>query len=843
MRSVTTLVLISWRSILAHASRLVMSVLTVVLGTAFVAGGFLLSASLNKAFTDLTESAYQDVDVVVSADDQRPLTDGDVAGVEKLPGVERALGDYYTGVTVLTPEGDPIQTGGAGAWLLNRAPSEQAVTEPTPITEGRAPSAADEALLNDAAAEAADITVGETITVIDAVGRTELTVVGLTHVASSTGGWAGVTVTTDSFRENFDHGRGYYSITVRATDGTAPEQLREDVAAALPDVTVQTGQEAADEQTRMIQEQLAFFTYILGAFGLIALLVGTFIISNTFSMTVGQRTRDFALLRAIGMSRRQLTGSVLVEALFTGLIGSALGILAGLGLVRLIQWAMDLANFGFPDGGLALTGETVGYPILVGVLVTLLSAYVPARRAGHTHPVQAMRGGESQTGTPVLGKAVAGALAAALGAGALILATLAEWPTTPRMVTTGAGAVLLLIGVRGMLPGFAKAFFSTTRVGSPVLRLAESSLSRNPGRTAGTVFGLTMGVTLVAAVTVLGASMSQSIYGAVEEDFTGDAVVATGVVSSQSIPRQVIDELEGTDGVDTVLPVPWGPLTVADGAASAGTSGGLTPILIADPLDLFDLTYADGSIDDPASQAGVTVDESTAEREGWSVGDELTVSLPDGAGSIRVPLLATLEDNAVGIAVTVTSAAATQLLPDASTWWLNRIYLSYSSPSAHEEVVELINSYGVLQIMDRQEFIESGVAQARQLLAIVYALLALSVVIAMLGVANTLGLSIIERTREIGSLRAVGMQRRQVQRMIMAESGQIALLGTVLGVMLGTTVGTVLSRSMSDVGITDVDVPWIQILAIAVGAALIGVLAGVMPARRAAEVSPLAAVE
>ncbi|MDR7328369.1 ABC transporter permease [Corynebacterium guangdongense] len=850
LHSLHTLIRLSWRAVRAHAARLALSVLAVVLGTAFVAGGFLLSASLNKAFTDITETAYRGIDVVVTAGDNRPLTDADLAAVRDLAGVDKAIGDYFTGVAILAPDGDPLQTGGAGAWLMSYLPPEQALTAPATVVEGRAPGAHGEAVLNDSAAESAGIGVGDTVTVIDTMGRTEMEIVGLSNFPISTGGWAGIAVTRDYYRENFDRGGGYFAINVRGTDSTSPPQLRDEVAALLDGTRVQTGQEAAEEQNGEIKEQLAFFTYILGAFGLIALLVGTFIIANTFSMTVGQRTRDFALLRAIGMSRRQLTGSVLVEALFTGLIGSTIGIGAGLGLVRLIRWAMDAAGFGFPDNGLALTQASVGFPILIGVLVTLVSAYVPALRAGRTHPVQAMRGGEAQTGTPVRARTIAGALLAAPGAAALVAAAaLGDWATTPRMILTGLGAVLLLVGVLGLLAGASRRVFSTSRAGGPVLRLAESSLSRNPNRTAGTIFALTLGVSLVSAVTVLGASMTQSIYGAVQDEYRGDGVISTSMISSQSIPLQLVDELRAIDGVEEVFPMAKVPLTVDGRTASAGLGGGLTPVLTSDPRTMFSLSYVDGAVADPATETGVVIDQTTAESRGWSVGDELTVAIPDAGVSVAAPVLAVLTDNAAGLSVSVTAPVAEQLLPDKSMWFLDRVHLSYAGEGTggkddvHAEVVDLVNTYGVLQTMDRQEFIQSSVSQAQQLLAIVYALLALSVIIAILGVANTLALSIIERTREIGSLRAVGMQRGQVRRMILAESAQITLFGAVLGTALGTGVGAVLSRSMSDVGITEVEVPWLQLLAIAVGAALVGTLSGIAPARRAARVEPLAAVE
>lgn len=804
-----TLLLISWRAMRAHLSRMVLSVLAVVLGTAFVAGGFLLSASLSSAFASITANAFDDVDLVITSE-ERPLTDDDVELLRGLGGVDKVRADYYSGASILNAEGTPAQTGGAGAWVFNDTTAT--------LIDGRHPTAGGEATLNDTTANSLGVTVGDTITVIDAVARTELNLVGITHYDDSTGGWAGVAVTTDFYRDTFDHGAGYFALMV--TGDLTPADV------PLTHVTIRTGAQAAADQTEAIEESLSFFTYVLAAFGAIALIVGTFIISNTFSMTVGQRTRDFALLRALGMSRTQLTTSVLAEAVLVGLVGSALGIVAGLGLVWLIQWAMAAAGFGFPAGGLGLTATSVGVPLAVGVFVTVISAYVPARRAGATHPVQAMRSGEGVTQhVPLRARTIAGAVVVLAGVAMMVAVWLGDgWDGTVLTVLTGAGVVAVLLGVLGVLPAMAHAVFSRVRVGGPVLRLAESSLSRNPKRTGGTTFALTMGVSLVVAVAVLGASASQSIYGAIDDELHSDAVVDVGMVSAQGIPSLLLEELVAIDGVDTMLPLYWLPVEM-DGTHE------LILVLTQDPRDQLELTYLAGD-PDPGVDGGVIVDKD----HGLGVGDPITV------GPITSTVVGVIDDNAIGISTALTMPLATELGGEPSQWYMNRIFLSYRDAGAHDEVTELVNSYGVLQIMDRAEFAEAGVAQAGQLMAVLYALLALSVVIAMLGVANTLALSIIERRQEIGSLRAVGMHRSQVRRMIVAESAQIALAGSILGGVLGVMFGVTLTTAMSDGGLTELVVPAGQVVAILVAAVVLGTAAGLLPARRAARVAPLEAV-
>lgn len=356
MTSLPILQKISLRNITAHRLRLVLTVLAVVLGTSFVSGGFILTASLSKAFDDITAASYEGSDLVLNSTPDHRLTRAMGEEIEMLPGVEKTETSDIQPIVLLGPDGGPYQSGGAGSWLLPFTPPEAGMTEGVTIAEGRAPDGATEAVINTAAAERADISLGDSITVIDALKRTDFEIVGLTQFPTSTGGWAGVQIAEDLYRTEFTD--GVYTDRIFVSGDIS----RDSLATLYPGFEILTSTEASARDSEQISSLLAFFTYILVAFGLIALLVGTFIISNTFSMIVAERTREFALLRAIGMSRPQLSSSVLVEAAVIGALGSLLGIGAGIGLVRLIVAAMEAFGLGFPDSGLGLDAASILAP-------------------------------------------------------------------------------------------------------------------------------------------------------------------------------------------------------------------------------------------------------------------------------------------------------------------------------------------------------------------------------------------------------------------------------------------------------------------------------------------------
>ncbi|AJK68484.1 ABC transporter permease [Corynebacterium marinum] len=848
MSSSSALRRVSLRSLSAHRLRLLLTALAVVLGTSFVAGAFMLTATLGKAFDDITEANYDGVDVVLVTSAELPLTLGVAGDIEARNDVAKVESIDQLPVILLGAEGNPVQTGGAGSWLLAYLSPGEAVSPPLIITQGTPPAGEGRAVLNEDAAASAGLEVGDTVTVIDSTGRHEFTLDGLTRFEAATGGWAGLQIPAEQFRAEFTDGVHTGRIAVRA-EGGDPESLRQSLAAAYPGATVMTGEDAAAADSEEISSQLAFFTYILFAFGLIALLVGTFIISNTFSMIVAQRTREFALLRALGMSRPQLSGSVMVEAALVAVLGSAVGILVGVGLVELIMWAMTAAGFGFPDAGLGLDAASILVPLGIGIVVTVLSAWVPARRAGRVHPVQAMRSGDQSVAVPLRVRTVIGAVLLVAGLSVTLVAALATgWDTAARGILTGAGTVGIVLGVLLVMAVVARSMFRARfRLGGVITLLARTNLSRNPRRTAATAFALTLGVALVAAVGILGASMKESVFGRIDESLRADAVVSTGMVNLQGVPEQAVAELAGIDGVAAVTPVTLLPVEVDGVTAGTVNTTGVSPLLIADPQAAIALEVVQGSFGATSDTPGVGLSRSTAEDLGLAVGDNATVSAPSlGRASVTVPVLVIWEDSDSYTPVAVTVPVGEQLVPDRSAWFTQNVFVTFAG-GADEEVVfgavtDQMNTYGVLQVMDRYQYRDAAADQVNQLMSVVYALLALSVVIAVLGIVNTLALSTTERHHEFGMLRAVGTQRSQIRRMIVLESAVIALYGAVVGVVVGVWLGWCLVRILSSQGIDRLLVPWDQALLLVLGAVAVGAVAGLWPARRAARTTPLSAV-
>lgn len=835
---------ISLRNIGAHKLRLVMTILAVVLGTSFVSGGLILTASLSKAFDDIISVSYEGSDLVLQSTPDHPLTRSMGEEIAGLRGVEKVEVTDMQSIVLIGPDGAPYQSGGAGSWLLPFSSPEETVTDGgAMISAGRAPETSGEAVINVGAAERAGLGPGDAVTVINAEKRVEVEIVGLTELSTSTGGWAGVQVAPEVYNTEFSDGESASRILLRGD--VAKETLTE----MYPGFDVATSGEAAEREAAEISSLLAFFTYIFGAFGLIALLVGTFIISNTFSMIVGQRTKEFALLRAVGMSRAQLTGSVLAEAVVIGFIGSVVGIGVGVGLVRLIVTVMEAFGLGFPDSGLGVDAGSIIIPLVLGVTVTVLSAWVPARRAGAVHPVRAMRMGEQASTRPVKRRSLVGVGLILLGVAVTAFAAfMTEWSTTERAVLTGVGALALITGVVLALAGLIRVIYTVRPPRRAIVRLlAGTNLARSPRRSAATSFALTLGVALVSVVGILGASISASVFGAIDEELRADTVVSSGLIASRGIPDQAAGDVAAIDGVAEVVPGTWVPMSVGGKIGRTDGRSGLTLALTGDPGGAYVLDVVAGGFEGVATRQGAGLSESAAEDLGLSVGDTVEVASPASADTARVPVVVVWKDAAAFTPVAVTAATAQEILPDRGSWFTQNLFVVFEegadAEAVHRAVVDTINPYGVLQVLTKDEFGVSSAEQIRQLLALVYALLALSVVIAVLGIVNTLALSIMERRHEFGMLRAVGMQRSQIGRMVTIESVHIAVLGAVVGILSGVWLGWCFVRTLSDQGITRWEIPWGQMAIIPVAAVVVGVVAAIWPARRAARTPPLRAVE
>ena len=627
---------------------------------------------------------------------------------------------------------------------------------------------------------------------------------------------------------------GFHQIAVTGDGSLSNQQLRDTVAAALP-----SGIEALDdlqiaaENQRQFQDDLAFITTFLLVFAAVALVVGAFLILNTFSITVAQRTRELALFRALGATRRQLTRSVLLEALLVGLVGSTVGLLLGavlaLGLTALIgAIGVDLGG-----AGLVFRWQTAAVAYAVGVPVTLLAAFLPARLAARVPPVAAMRDDVSIPESSMRRRLVGGGLLTAVGAG-LMVSALGYGAGLP---TLGGGVLAVFLGVALLAPVLGRPIVTVIaapyrRVFGTVGVLARENTRRNPRRTAATASALMIGLALVTTTAVLGESAKASVDELISTDLKADYVVSNTIQSPFS--PAIGTQIAAVPGVETSAPIRF----------SAATIDGQPEVVAAfdapDYARAVTLTLQSGTL--TTGDNSLLVTGSRAVSEGWQVGDTVTVELPTGAtdlpiGGIIAPSGFVLAD----IVVPLTALEAGGVPPVDNILYVNRA--PGVDPAAVAAGIDtVLADLPTVTVKDRAAFTAEERSLYDQVLGIVYALLGLAIIIAVLGIVNTLALSVIERTREVGLLRAVGMSRRQLRSMIRLESVAIAVLGAVLGIGLGLAFGISLQHALAGQGIPVLSIPGIELGGFVVAAALAGVLAAIIPARRAARMDVLRAV-
>lgn len=857
---------VSLRNLAGHKVRLVLTVLAVVLGTAFISGALMFTASLSRTFDTLSESTTKGVDVTVTPDEATgrplPLEIGDI--LADAPGVAKVNNSTQTTV-VVSHDGTTLQTGGAPAFATAWYPGNDQVGPATTLTDGDAPVGDDQVVVNSSAADKDHISVGDALTVVDTGGVHEVTVSGIYDIDVDGGGFIGLMMEQDAYLSTFTDGRTATGFALAADPGVSQEQLKADVTSGLADagvngVEVKTGQQTADEQSDAIDEALSFVNYFLIAFGLVALVVGTFIIANTFSMIVAQRTREFALLRSLGVSSRQLTTSVVGEAVVVGVIGALVGVAAGAGLTKLIYTVIGSTGAGLPDTGVQVTVGSVVTPLILGVLVTVVSAWAPARRAGAVRPVEAMRSGDMSSASSLRGRTVTGAVLLVLGVAAALAGVLFDDSGTgTRAALVGLGALGVLLGTFLVSAALAVPVVPAIGrvIGAPfrsVGRLASTSSSRNPRRTATTAFALTLGVALVAVFGMLGASMKASINSLVGDTVSSDLVLYGPSDGSFPIPTQTLDAARDVDGVTEVSGFGLAPVTLGGTASDSIVSSGFgSGYFVGDPRVTGEVTEVQGSVD--LTGEGFIASESAAQRNGWTIGEEvpLVTEVPgaDARDIGSVALLGTYEDNdLLGDQVISWESIAPHM--DAGEFgsgmysqpMLFAAFVNGDIPldDLRDRLEDATDQFIVVQVLTPSEFAGQQAVFVDQMLNVLYALLALAVIVAVLGIVNTLALNVIERRQEIGMLRAVGTSRGQVRRMITLEAVQISLYGAVVGVVVGLALGWAFLRVLAGEGLDTIAVPWCQVVGMVVASGVIGVLAAAWPAVKAARTPPLEAI-
>ncbi|WP_231598758.1 ABC transporter permease [Corynebacterium occultum] len=844
---------VSLRSLSAHKLRMALTVIAVVLGTAFISGAFMFTNALSNTFTSAVSSAYEGVDAVVSPDREAGVMGITPEVHQSLlgnPDIEKLNFSASTSVVLADTEGNTIQTAGipssVGIWY---DPADS-VVEGAGILEGNAPQGGDEILINDVAAEKFDISVGTELLVVDPVQRNTVTVSGIFRPAVDSGPSISLAMAEADYLERYSDGANLPDIAVAAVAGVEPTQLVDQLRGELGGVTVETGEKLAADASQMMEMALSFINYFLVAFGLVALLVGTFLIANTFSMIVAQRTKEFALLRALGAARKQITRSVVFEALLVGVIGSAIGVVVGLGMVQGIKAALAFFDLELPDSGLGLTPTSVIVPILLGTVVTVLSAWAPARRAGAVQPVEAMRTTETAAGSSLKGRTLIGVLLILIGAAAAIGAVLME------EAATGTRASLVGVGALGVITGFFLAGPAMSLpvvpgigkvIGAPfgaVGKLAATNSRRSPRRTATTAFALTLGVALVTSIGMLGDTMKSSISDMIEEDYQADYFLAGPTNGSFPVPLEALDVVRETEGVGEVATLGMAPIYVEDQATYGPGGVGSTNVVGGDISAIIQTVLVDGELDMNGTE-GVAVDSNFAAENGWEVGDTVSVTSPVSPDPVETQVRAIFEPNFTLGGMFVSQSLADSMLPAEAQQLMNIGVLgdgSVDTEQLRENLENAVNDFIVVQVMDSQEISGQSTQAIDLMLNILYALLALAVIIAVLGIVNTLTLNVIERRQEIGMLRAVGSQRAQVRTMITLEAVQIALFGALMGVLIGLFLGWSFVTVLAGEGLSSVTIPWDNIGWIFLGSLVVGILAAIWPAQRAASTPPLDAI-
>ncbi|MCD9875035.1 ABC transporter permease [Streptomyces guryensis] len=844
---------LSVSSLRAHKRRFAGTFLAVFLGVAFLTGTLVMGDTLRASFDSMFGNATSGTGAVVRGADaittpgesqgvRQPVDTALVNTLQQVPGVAAAAPDIEGAGQLVGKNGKPIGGKGpptlAGNWITD------AKLNPYQLAEGRAPQKSGEVVVNRGAAEKGNLKIGDTTT-LRTPDPVKVTIVGLATFGGEDG-MAQVTFTgmTRADAEKYLTARPgeASSIKVRAGPGVSEKELVGRLTPVLPKgVEAITGQATAQENTDMISSQfLTIFTTFLLVFSGIALLVATFSIHNTFAIVVAQRTRENALLRALGASRRQVTATTLVEATAVAVTASSAGLAGGIGIAAGLQALFPAIGFPFPDGNLVISALSMALPLAVGIVVCLGSALMPAARAGRTAPLAALRETAVDTSGASRARAVTG-----LGVAALAVATtLSGVLVSPSIGMAALGTVLALVAF--VVLGPVAATTAVRILGGPLHKfrgvtggLARRNALRSPKRTAATASALMIGVAVVSLFTVFGASLKATMDQTVSRSFAGDVAVSTpsfGAGGSGLSPR-LAGAVQQLPEVDTAVGLGRGVAKV-DGRGRALT--------VTDPVALqrtFDLGKVDGSLRDLGTD-GLALTRAEAGKQHLTTGDSAQLTFTDGQKRTFTVRAVYGRSELAGDYVITRAAWAPHRTQDADTLLAVTFKHGVSTDAGKAAVQKVADRYGSPEVQTRSEYAQSSAGGIDMMLTLVYALLALAVLIALLGIANTLTLAIHERTRELGLLRAVGQTRPQLRAMVRWESVLVAAFGTIGGLGLGAFLGWVLVKASDGAGDSAFAfaIPPVQLAVVALVGLTAGALAGLRPARRAARLDVLRAI-
>jgi putative ABC transport system permease protein len=825
--------------------------LAVLLGVAFIAGSYVLTDTINESFDDIFSEAYAGTDVAISPSttgqgeeiDLPPFSAEVLDQVRQVDGVEQAAGGIFSTVRFVDEEGDQLSAAFAPEFVSSVAPEP---FETLTYTDGRPPESASEASLDESTAAREDFGIGDTLRIAGQAGVEDYEIVGLQRLGSTSSGGSSTAQLTLEEAQRLTEKEGQFdAISVEAADGVSPDELAQRIDQVLPArLTVETGVQAAERQSDDIKDDLSFFRIVLLVFGGVALLVGSFLIFNTFSITVAQRIRELGMLRTLGASRGQILRGMVLEATIIGALGSVLGVLAGIGFAEALNAMFKSFGIDLPNTGTVIAARTIAIALVVGMVVTFAAALSPALRATRVSPMAALleaalpesrRHGRVFTAVAVL--LMLG------GIGLTCLGLFGGLESNAAAGSVGGGAVATLFGVSMFSPRLVRPLASVAgwpleRLRGITGRLARENAVRKPGRTAVTAAALMIGLAVVVFVTVFAAGISASVGNAIDRNFQGD-VVLTHTDGFSPISPGAAREAEQVDGVRTVSSLSFA------GAEYEGDDIRVSAVDPATVSDVLTLDWEEGSPDTLSGLTGDTavVDEAWASSNDIEVGDRVTVLTPLER-ELTLTVDGTIKDNAdlLGNVVVSEDTLRGEFGSRQPSMTLVALDEGANADAVQEQVSQRVEQrFPIVDTLNQQELKDNQEEQINQLVGFFYVLLALAIVISLLGIVTTLALSIHERTRELGMLRAVGMSRRQVRRMVRYESVITALIGAILGTVLGVIFASLVAVPLSDEGF-ELSYPVGTLLVLLVLAALAGVLAAIFPARRAARLDVLRAL-
>ncbi|WFB09082.1 ABC transporter permease [Streptomyces sp. LX-29] len=839
------------RNVLAHKARLLMTVLAVLLGVAFVSGTLVFTNTISDAYQKSSEKGFVGVDVAITPDDDNDdaKKPGDAPKLSQrlldragtVPGAASVTG-IVSGYTAISDKDGDLLGGGFNNAGGNYHPSKDGKDARYPMRDGRAPQRAGEIALDAKSADSGDYKVGDTVRVsVDGpVLKQKLTGIFTTDDGNVAAGGTLTLFDTATAQKHFAKPGQFSEIDVKAAAGTSQAALKAEIEKILPKgkAKAETGQEVADDQAEAIKSSMSGMRTGMLVFAGIALFVGIFLIANTFTMLVSQRTKELALMRAVGASRRQVTRSVLIEATVVGTIAALTGLLAGVGIGAGLRSLLNSTGATVPDGPLIVSPSTVVTALVTGIVVTVLAAWLPGRRAAKIPPVAAMSSVHAVATTrSLVVRNTIGAIFAGVGVAMVLAAT----GMSDGKAIMGMGAVVLLIGVFVLTPLLSRPIIAAA---GPLLRvfgisgkLARQNAVRNPRRTAATASALMVGLTLITGLTVIAGSVQKSIDKMATDALKADYVVSMGsfdggIPLSPDVAKKLASLPETTAS---------SPLRLSESRIN-GNSETLVGVDGKAMGRLLDLEFQQGAFTSLGGDK-VIVDKDTAKDEGWKVGTRLDVVYEDGKrGTLSVS--GVYQGNEMIRGLMIENAALAPHIDQPRDMQVMLATKGGPSDAAKNALEKALGDNPAIHVQDKDDVSEDIAKFFTLMLNMLYGLLGMAVIVAVLGVINTLAMSVFERSQEIGMLRAIGLDRRGIKRMVRLESLVISLFGGVLGIGLGVFFGWAAGELLaSGLSTYELVLPWGRMAVFLALAALVGVLAALWPARRAAKLNMLAAIK